>query len=256
MKARALAAGEEETRLPKCSSPAPLDRRHGDPEPADRDGARADRCGSGENLYDAGILPRLRYVQSFAANPTGWAVGRHRHVGRGDLRGGSGHDQDRRYPGRADPRHVRAVLSAMNSSTDHIGSRGRRCRQFYYPKKQFELTELTYEQSAIGQATDLRGRAGQRDRVVRALDLWLPVPERGGLPVRADAGSGRVPRLSRTSTGAATVRYNPITHQCICESGRVRDQLGGVTAIAASPGVSNNSTGYVVPFEAGLRHGV
>ncbi len=120
----------------------------------------------GRDLLDAGILPRLRYIDAFAANPVGGLkqgadnsgvviFGADMDLGRiAGIPGGLIHASF-------------AQLYGHELSTDNIGSRTK-VQSYYYPYKQFELSELTYEQSLFGDKLNLlAGRANATGEFAR-----------------------------------------------------------------------------------------
>ena len=99
----------------------------------------------GQGMLDSGVLPRLRYIDAFAANPTG------------GLKQGADNSGVVIFGADMDLNKIASVPGAFlhlgfaqlyghELSTDNIGSRTK-VQSYYYPYKQFELSELTYEQS-------------------------------------------------------------------------------------------------------------
>ena len=121
----------------------------------------------GQSLLAAGILPRIRFIDAFAANPFG---GVSQGVDNsGVVTFGADVDMGRVAGVPGGMFHVGfAQLYGHELSTDHIGSRTK-VQSFYYPKKQFEMTELTYEQSFFGDTLNLlAGRANATGEFARS----------------------------------------------------------------------------------------
>jgi len=107
----------------------------------------------GRDLLNLGVLPRLRYVQSFAANPVGSLT--QGTDTSGVVLFGADVDLNRtvRLPG-AQLHVTFAQFYGHELATDHIGTRTK-VQSFYYPKKQFELAELTFEQRLLDGRLDV-----------------------------------------------------------------------------------------------------
>jgi porin len=120
----------------------------------------------GHALLDAGILPRLRYIDAFAANPTGGL--KQGADNSGVVIFGADMDANRILGIDGGLVHVTfAQLYGHELSTDNIGSRTK-VQSYYYPYKQFELSELTYEQSLFGDTLNLlAGRANATGEFAR-----------------------------------------------------------------------------------------
>ena len=120
----------------------------------------------GQDLLADGILPRLRSINAFAANPYG---GLTQGVdASGVVIFGADLDLNRIMGAPGLLAHVSfAQLYGHELSTDHIGSRTK-VQSYYYPYKQFELSELTLEQSLFGDRLNLlAGRANATGEFAR-----------------------------------------------------------------------------------------
>ncbi len=120
----------------------------------------------GQDLLNAGILPRLRTIDSFAANPYG---GLKQGVdASGVLIFGANFDMNRIAGAPGLVLHADfAQLYGHELSTDAIGSRTK-VQSYYYPYKQFEMTELTAEQSLWGDRLNVvAGRANATGEFAR-----------------------------------------------------------------------------------------
>ena len=120
----------------------------------------------GQDLLDAGILPRLRTIDSFAANPYGGLT--QGTDASGVTIFGADFDMNRLVGAPGLLLHASfAQLYGHELSTDAIGSRTK-VQSYYYPYKQFEMTELTAEQSLWGDRVNvLAGRANATGEFAR-----------------------------------------------------------------------------------------
>ena len=120
----------------------------------------------GHDLLDVGILPRLRYIDAFAANPTGGI--KEGADNSGVVIFGADFDLNRIAGLQGGLFHASfAQLYGHELSTDDIGSRTK-VQSYYYPYKQFEMTELTYEQRFFdGRLNVLAGRANATGEFAR-----------------------------------------------------------------------------------------
>jgi porin len=120
----------------------------------------------GQDLLAAGILPRLRYIDAFAANPIGGL--KQGADNSGVVVFGADMDANKLIGIPGGLFHVTfAQFYGHELSTDNIGSRTK-VQSYYYPYKQFELTELTYEQSFFGDTLNLlAGRANATGEFAR-----------------------------------------------------------------------------------------
>jgi porin len=204
-----------------------------------------------DDLLNQGILMRLRYVDAFAANPTGG-------LGQGaDNSGvvilGSDFDLYRLIGLPGGQFHVSvAQLYGHELSTDQIGARTK-VQTFYYPYKQFELTEFTYEQSAFNNALNVVvGRANATGEFARStygcqfenvsdcpFELTQLVGGFPGFPYVNWGGRIRVAPTPDTYIKAGAYQLNPL-----------RQHNTGFDW-----SIDNKSTGFVTPVEAGWeRH--
>ena len=121
----------------------------------------------GQDLLGLGILPRLRYVQSFAANPVGGITQGTDTSGVVLFSADVDLNRTVQLPG-AQLHVIFAQFYGHDLATDHIGTRTK-VQSFYYPKKQFELAELTFEQRLLDGRLDLLvGRANATGEFARS----------------------------------------------------------------------------------------
>ncbi|MDT7950527.1 MAG: carbohydrate porin [Acetobacteraceae bacterium] len=200
----------------------------------------------GQSLYQAGILPRLRYVQSFAANPTGG-------LAQGTDTSGVvifGADADLGKLAGLNGAQVHATFAQFYGhelSSDFIGSRTK-VQSFYYPRKQFELTEFTYEQSLFNKQLDIVvGRANATGQFARST-YGCRFQNVADCPFELTQAVGAFPGFPYVNWGGY-VRYNPVPAIYVkagaFETNSVRNTNNGFDW-----GLEH-STGYVVPFEVG-----
>ena len=200
----------------------------------------------GQDLCGAGILPRMRYVQSFAANPIGG-------LSQGTDTSGVvifGADLDlQRIAGIGGARvHVSfAQFYGHELSTDHIGARTK-VQSFYYPKKQFELSELTWEQSFWDRRlTVVAGRANATGEFARST-YGCRFQGVADCPFELTQAVGGFPGFPYVNWGGH-VRYNP-TPQTYVKAGAFETNSTRNLNTGFDWGL-NHSTGYVLPFEVG-----
>ena len=200
----------------------------------------------GQTLLDAGILPRLRYVQSFAANPSG---GLTQGV---DTSGvvifGADLDMNRIAGIRGGQVHATfAQFFGHELATDHIGTRTK-VQSFYYPRKQFELAELTWEQSLLDQrVTVVVGRANATGAFARST-YGCRFQNVADCPFELTQAVGGFPGFPYVNWGGH-VRVNP-TRETYVKVGAFETNSTRNTNTGFDWGL-NHSTGYVVPFEVG-----
>ena len=239
----AAAAGDDPARLPLFQPAPPETRRAPSPllgtplEPVVR---------FGQSLYDAGILPRLRYVQSAATNPIG------------GLRQGAdtsgvvifGADFDMKKIAGLDGTQFHVTFAQFfgrELSTDYIGSRTK-VQSFYYPKEQFELSELTYEQSLFDkQLTFVVGRANATGSFARST-YGCRFQNVADCPFELTQAVAGFPGFPYVNWGGY-VRYNPVP-TLYAKAGAFETNATRNTNSGFDWGL-NHSTGYVIPFEVG-----
>ena len=239
----AAAAGEEPSRLPVFQPAPPETSRASSPllgtalEPVVR---------LGQALYDAGVLPRLRYVQSFAANPVGG-------LAQGTDTSGVvifGADLDMAKIAGIEGAQVHATFAQFfghELATDFIGTRTK-VQSFYYPKKQFELAELTYEQALFDkQLTFVVGRANATGSFARST-YGCRFQNVADCPFELTQAVAGFPGFPYVNWGGY-VRYNPIESVYLkagaFETNSIRNSNSGFAW------GFEHSTGYVVPVEIG-----
>lgn len=202
----------------------------------------------GQALLAAGILPRLRYVDAAATNPIG---GLSRGLDNsGVVMFGADLDLDRIAGLRGGILHAGfAQLYGRELSTDNIGSRTK-VQSFYYPNKQFELTELTYEQALLdGRINLLVGRANATGEFARStygcrfqnvadcpFELTQVVAGYPGFPYVNWGGRVRLRPTADTYIKSGAYEVNPA---------RIRNS-------GLDWGIERSS-GYVVPVEVGFE---
>ena len=241
--AEAVEAGEEKTQV-QVFQPGPLEVGRGPSpllgtplEPAVR---------VGQQLYDAGILPRLRLVQSFAANPTGG-------LSEGTDTSGVvlfGADLDLAKIAGIPGGQIHTTFAQFYGhelATDHIGTRTK-VQAFYYPKKQFELAEFTYEQALFDKhLTFIVGRANATGSFARST-YGCRFQNVADCPFELTQAVAGFPGFPYVNWGGS-VRYNPITPVYL-KAGAFETNSRRNSNSGFDWGL-NNSTGYVVPVEAG-----
>lgn len=200
----------------------------------------------GQDLYAAGILPRLRYVQSFAANPVGG-------LSQGTDTSGVvifGTDLDlQKLVGIQGARvHVSfAQFYGHELSTDHIGARTK-VQSFYYPKKQFELSELTWEQRLWdNRVTVVVGRANATGEFARST-YGCRFQGVADCPFELTQAVGGFPGFPYVNWGGH-VRLNP-TPETYVKAGAFETNSTRNLNTGFDWGL-NHSTGYVLPVEIG-----
>ena len=200
----------------------------------------------GRDLLDFGVLPRVRYVQSFAANPIGG-------ITQGTDTSGVvifGADVDLgktiRLPG-AQLHVTFAQFYGHELATDHIGTRTK-VQSFYYPKKQFELAELTYEQGLFdGRLNFLVGRANATGEFARST-YGCRFQNVADCPFELTQAVGGFPGFPYVNWGGR-VRYNP-TPETYIKAGAYETNSTRNTNTGFDWGL-NHSTGFVTPVEVG-----
>lgn len=239
----AAEAGQEPTRLPVFQPAPPETGRAPSPllgtpfEPIVRLGRR---------LYDAGILPRLRYVQSFAANPVGGLT--QGTDTSGVVIFGADLDMARLAGAPGAQVHVTfAQFYGAELATDHIGTRTK-VQSFYYPRKQFELAELTYEQALFDKRLSfVVGRANATGSFARST-YGCRFQNVADCPFELTQAVAGFPGFPYVNWGGY-LRYNPSPVTYVkagaFETNAVRNMNNGFDW-----GLEH-STGYVVPFEIG-----
>jgi porin len=200
----------------------------------------------GQDLLAAGILPRLRYVDAFAANPTGGL--KQGADNSGVVIFGADLDADKIAGIPGGIVHVSfAQLYGHELSTDNIGSRTK-VQTYYYPYKQFELSELTYEQSLWGDRLNLlAGRANATGEFARDT-FGCRFENVADCPLELTQLVGGFPGFPYVNWGGrARVRLNP-------------DLYFKAGAYEINPDRNRNSgfdwdttasTGFVLPVEVG-----
>jgi len=202
----------------------------------------------GQDLLGAGVLPRLRYVDAFAANPTG---GLSQGVDNsGVVMFGADVDLGRvaGVPG-ATFHASFAQLYGHELSTDHIGSRTK-VQSYYYPYKQFEMTELTFEQSLFGDRLNLLvGRANATGEFARD-SIGCRFENVADCPFELTQLVAGFPGFPYVNWGGR-VRVRPTTATYVkagaYETNSIRNRNTGFDW-----GL-NHSTGFVLPVEAGYE---
>ena len=200
----------------------------------------------GQTLYGAGILPRLRYVQSFAANPTGG-------LSQGTDTSGVvlfGADFDAGKLAGLPGGQVHATFAQFfghELATDHIGTRTK-VQSFYYPKKQFELAELTYEQNLFDRRVNVVvGRANATGSFARST-YGCRFQNVADCPFELTQAVGGFPGFPYVNWGGQ-VRVNP-TRETFLKVGAFETNSTRNTNTGFDWGL-NRSTGFVLPFEVG-----
>ena len=200
----------------------------------------------GQDLYAAGILPRLRYVQSFAANPVGGLTQGTDTSGVVIFGADVNLDKIAHIPGAVV--HVSfAQFYGHELSTDHIGSRTK-VQSFYYPRKQFELSELTWEQSLFDRQLNIVvGRANATGEFARST-YGCRFQNVADCPFEMTQAIGGFPGFPYVNWGGR-VRWNP-TPNVFLKVGAYETNSTRNTNSGFDWGL-NHSTGYVTPIEAG-----
>lgn len=200
----------------------------------------------GQNLLGLGVLPRLRYVQSVAANPVGG-------ITQGTDTSGVvifGADMDLNKVVRLAGAQLHVTFAQFfghELATDHIGTRTK-VQSFYYPKKQFELAELTYEQSLLdGRLNLLVGRANATGEFARST-YGCRFQNVADCPFELTQAVAGFPGFPYVNWGGR-VRYNP-TPGTYVKAGAFEANSTRNTNSGFDWGL-NHSTGFVIPAEAG-----
>ncbi len=237
------AAGEEETRLPVFQpGPAEIGRKPspliGTPlEPIVR---------LGQSLNAAGILPRVRYVQSFAGNPSGGLAQGTDTSGVVIFGADLNMEKIAGIPG-AQVHTTFAQFFGHELSSDYIGSRTK-VQSFYYPKKQFELAEFTYEQALFDKRLSfVVGRANATGSFARST-YGCRFQNVADCPFELTQAVGAFPGFPYVNWGGS-VRYNP-AQAFYVKAGAFETNSARNSNSGFAWGFEH-STGYVVPFEVG-----
>ncbi len=200
----------------------------------------------GQDLLDLGVLPRLRYVQSFAANPVGG-------ITQGTDTSGVvifGADVDLNKTVRLTGAQVHVTFAQFYGhelATDHIGTRTK-VQSFYYPKKQFELAELTFEQRLLEGRLDLLiGRANATGEFARST-YGCRFQNVADCPFELTQAVGGFPGFPYVNWGGR-VSYSP-TPATYVKAGAYETNSTRNTNSGFDWGL-NHSTGFLLPFEAG-----
>ena len=204
----------------------------------------------GQALLDAGILPRLRYVQSFAANPIGGLTQGTDTSGVVIFGGDVDLGRVAQLPG-AQVHVTFAQFYGHELATDHIGTRTK-VQSFYYPKKQFELAEFTFEQSLLDGRLDLVvGRANATGEFARSTYgcRFQNVADCPFELTQAVAGFPGFPYVNWG--GRARLDVTPTVY---LKAGAFETNSTRNTNTGFDWGL-NHSTGYVLPFEVGYGSG-
>jgi len=200
----------------------------------------------GQDLLDLGVLPRLRYVQSFAANPVGGITQGTDTSGVVIFGADVNLGKVVRLPG-AQLHVTFAQFYGHELATDHIGTRTK-VQSFYYPKKQFELAELTYEQNLFdGRLNVLVGRANATGEFARST-YGCRFQNVADCPFELTQAVAGFPGFPYVNWGGR-VRYNP-TQGTYVKAGAFETNSTRNTNSGFDWGL-NHSTGFVVPAEAG-----
>lgn len=204
----------------------------------------------GQKLLDSGILPRLRYVNSFAANPIGG-------LGQGAEDSGAvifGADFDMAkiagIPGGLI--HLSfADFYGHELAGAQIGTRTK-VQSLYYPNKQFELSEFTYEQSFWNDRLNLlAGRANATGEFARST-YGCRFENVADCPFELTQFIGGFPGFPYVNWGGrARVSFTPETYFKVgaYEINSLRNRTTGFDWS------TDSSTGYVIPAEIGYETG-
>ncbi|GAC1485754.1 MAG: carbohydrate porin [Acetobacteraceae bacterium] len=200
----------------------------------------------GHSLLESGILPRVRYVQSFAANPVGGLT-------QGTDTSGVvifGADAELEKLAGLQGARLHATFAQFYGhelATDHIGTRTK-VQSFYYPKKQFELAELTYEQSLLdGRVNVVVGRANATGEFARST-YGCRFQNVLDCPFELTQAVGGFPGFPYVNWGGH-VRVKP-TAETYVKAGAFETNSTRNTNSGFDWGF-NHSTGYLLPFELG-----
>lgn len=200
----------------------------------------------GQELLDLGILPRARYVQSFAANPVGGLTQGTDTSGVAIF--GADVDLARTVGLPGAQVHVTfAQFYGHELATDHIGDRTK-VQSFYYPRKQFELAELTYEQKLLdGRVDVLVGRANATGDFARST-YGCRFQSVADCPFELTQAVAAFPGFPYVNWGGH-IRYDP-TPDTYAKVGAFELNATRNTNSGFDWGL-NHSTGFVLPFEIG-----
>lgn len=204
----------------------------------------------GQALVDAGFLPRARYVQSFAANPIGGLTQGTDTSGvvifGGDL------DLGRVAGLQGSQVHVTfAQFYGHELATDHIGTRTK-VQSFYYPKKQFELAEFTFQQTMLDGRLDLVvGRANATGEFARST-YGCRFQNVADCPFELTQAVAGFPGFPYVNWGGRA-RFE-VSPRVYVKAGAFETNSTRNTNTGFDWGL-NHSTGYVVPFEVGYGSG-
>ena len=200
----------------------------------------------GQDLVAAGVLPRLRYVQSFAANPIGGLTQGTDTSGVVIAGADFNLNQLVQLPG-AQIHVTFAQFYGHELATDHIGTRTK-VQSFYYPNKQFELAELTYEQRLFdNRLAVVVGRANATGEFARST-YGCRFQNVVDCPFELTQAVGGFPGFPYVNWGGY-VRFNPTGETYMkagaFETNSVRNHNTGFAW------GFEHSTGFVLPVEIG-----
>jgi len=198
------------------------------------------------DLLAAGILPRLRSVQSIAANPVGGLT--QGTDASGVVIFGADADLNRIAGWQGAQLHITfAQFYGHELSTDHIGSRTK-VQSFYYPRKQFELSEFTFQQKLFNDRLDVVvGRANATGEFARST-YGCRFQNVADCPYELTQAVAGFPGFPYVNWGGR-VRYNP-TPQTFAKVGAFQINAVRNTNTGFNWGL-DHSTGFVVPGEIG-----
>jgi porin len=203
-----------------------------------------------QDLLNAGILMRLRYVDAFAADPVGG-------LGQGvDNSGvvilGSDFDLNRIIGLPGGQFHVSvAQLYGHELSTDQIGSRTK-VQTYYYPYKQFELTEFTYQQSLLNNFLDvIVGRSNATGEFARST-YGCQFENVADCPFEMTQLVGGFPGFPYVNWGGR-VRVAPTAETYVKAGAYQLDSVRNRNT-GFNWSIDNKSTGFVLPVEAGWEN--
>lgn len=202
----------------------------------------------GQDLLAAGILPRLRYVNSFAANTSGGLA--QGAEDSGAVIFGADFDLNRIAGIPGAQVHVSfADFYGHELATAKIGTRTK-VQSLYYPFKQFELSEFTYEQSLFNDRVKfLVGRANATGEFARST-YGCRFENVADCPFELTQFIGGFPGFPYVNWGGR-IRVSPTAETYLkvgaYEINSLRNRTTGFDWSTTS------STGYVIPAEIGYE---
>jgi porin len=200
-------------------------------------------------MLDAGILPRLRFIDAFAANPVGGL--RAGADNAGVVMFGTDFDLNRIAGIAGGQFHLSfAQLYGRDLAKDYIGTRTK-VQSYSYPNKEFQLTEFSYQQSFYANALDfVVGRTNATGEFARST-YGCRFENTADCPFELTQLVGGFPGFPYVTWGGRLrVAPTPLTY---VKAGAYETNARRPTTDGFDWSINSNSTGYVLPVEVGYE---